>query len=322
MVKAMTFKANTPAVALSTMVCATISDSKDWLTYFEELGNPALELDFHIGDQQLLAILGEVERGNISVASVHNCNPKFVGTPQRYNTGLADLDPAARAVAIEDFKFSLELAARCAVGFCVGPLGRIEPVIREENRLRTLYRHARDSDEYRQLQRFVISARAERVEPHLDALRDSLDRLAPICERLGVKFVPENRYEYGKLGLPEEIRALQAQYPSTLGYCHDFGHAMSVDCLGLWPDEDPLRPSLPVDIWHVNDFEVETLIDHLPLGQGDLEIDRVKEAVKSGGSVAVIEIRPHHEKSYILEALDTVRSWLQQDGSRRDRPTL
>jgi len=303
-------------VALSTMACASLADPNDWLRLLEALGNPALELDFHVGSAPLDAIMCEVKAGNLKIVSVHNCNPKYVGTPQRYNTGLANLNPDARAVAIEDFTFSLELAAQCEVGFCVGPLGRITPPITEENKLRRLYKEGRDSDEFQQVKEQVMMARGQRVRPHIDALNYSLDVIAPICERLGVKFIPENRYEYGKLGLPDEIRELQGKYPNAIGYCHDFGHAMSVHCLGLWPDEDPLKPSLPVDIWHVNDFNMATLDDHLPFGLGDLPFQRVKDAVTSGGSVAVIEIRSHHKTGDIKSALDQVGAWL--NGVRLD----
>lgn len=297
-------------LALSTMACARLKEASECIEFLHELGSPALELDFHLSSVQLDAILREVDAGRLSVATVHNCNPKFVGTKQRYNTGLADIDPAVRKAAVDDFIYSLNLAARCGVGFCVGPLGRIEPGIEEENRLRSLYRAGQRSTEFEKVRNEVIEARAERVGPHMDAIRRSLEQLAPICQALGVQFVPENRYEYGKLGLPEEIKQLQAEFPGTLGYCHDFGHAMSVDSLGLWPDDDPILPSLPVDIWHINDFEVSTLIDHLPLGRGDLQIDNVRRAVLSGGSVAVVEIRPHHSKEEIRGALDEVGSWL------------
>lgn len=302
-------------LALSTMACARMKDPSECIEFLQSLGAPPLELDFHLSSDLLSAILHEVDAGQLSVATVHNCNPKFVGTKQRYNTGLADLDPIVRNTAINDFKYSLDLAARCGVQFCVGPLGRIEPAIEEENRLRSLYRSGQRSSEFEQAREKVIEARAARVAPHMDAIRKSLEQLAPYCQELGVQFVPENRYEYGKLGLPDEIRQLQSEFPGVIGYCHDFGHAMSVDSLGLWPDDDPLLPSLPVDIWHINDFEVATLIDHLPLGRGDLPIADVEQAVLSSGSVAVVEIRPHHSKEEIQAALDEVGAWLQPKGT-------
>ncbi|WP_144106624.1 hypothetical protein [Paraburkholderia sp. BCC1886] len=57
-----------------------------------------------------------------------------------------------------------------------------------------------------------------------------------------------------------------------------------------------------------------TLIDHLPLGRGDLSIENVQQAVLSGGSVAVVEIRPHQSKEEIQAALDEVSAWLQPKG--------
>lgn len=300
-------------VALSTMTCSKVPDPKDCLQLLEGLGNPALELDFNLGAPALEAILKEVRAGNMRVTSVHNCNPKFFGTQQRYNTGLADLDETSRKTAVEDFRFSLELAAECGVRYCVGPLGRIEPAINEEKSLRTLYRAGKESEEFRNLRQSLIEARAQRVGPHMEAAARSLDELAPICERLGVKFVPENRYEFGKLGLPEEIAHFQRQHPETVGYCHDFGHAMAVGCLGLWPEKDPLKPELPVDIWHVNDFNTETLVDHLPLGKGDLSLAAVKRSVCSAGAVAVIEVRANHPVADIRAALDTVAGWLTHD---------
>jgi sugar phosphate isomerase/epimerase len=302
-------------VALSTMTCSKTPDPRDCLELLEELGNPDLELDFNLGAPALKAILTEFHAGNMRVTSVHNCNPKFFGTQQRYNTGLADLDETSRKTAIEDFRFSLELAAECGVSYCVGPMGRIEPAMNEEKSLRTLYRDGRDTEEFRNLRQNLINARAQRVAPHMNAMARSLDELAPICERLGVKFVPENRYEFGKLGLPEEIAHFQRKHPETVGYCHDFGHAMAVGCLGLWPEPDPLKPELPVDIWHINDFNTETLVDHLPLGKGDLSLAAVQKSVCSDGAVAVIEVRANHPPADVKAALNTVASWLKQRGT-------
>jgi sugar phosphate isomerase/epimerase len=309
----MNIQQSLPKVALSTMACAKTQDPNMCLRLLEELGNPPLELDFHLGAPALAAILREAEASNLEVASVHNCNPKFVGTQQRYNTGLADLDEGSRKTAVDDFRFSLELAARCGVAYCVGPLGRIQPAITEEKSLRSLYRNSRDSENYHALRRTLIEERFKRIAPHLDAVTRSLDDLAPICERLGVKFVPENRYEYGKVGLPEEIAHFQRQYPDAVGYCHDFGHAMALGCLGLWPDPDPLSPTLPVDIWHINDFETDTLVDHLPLGKGDLCLDAVRDSVCSGGAVAVVEIRATHPAADVKEALELTGSWLRAE---------
>jgi sugar phosphate isomerase/epimerase len=307
-------------VALSTMSCSRAKDPRECLKLLEELGNPDLELDFNLGAPALDAILKEVRAGNMGVTSVHNCNPKFVGTVQRYNTGLADLDDTSRKTAIEDFRFSLELAAECGVGYCVGPLGRIEPAIDEEKSLRGLYRDHKDSDEFRNLRQSLIEARAQRVGPHMDAVARTLDELAPICERLGVKFVPENRYEFGKLGLPEEIAYFQRRYPATVGYCHDFGHAMAVGCLGLWPEKDPLKPELPVDIWHINDFDPATLVDHLPLGKGELSMAAVRDSVCSDGAVAVIEVRAKHPPADVRAALDIVAGWLGKRSRATESP--
>lgn len=297
--------------ALSTMTLANAADGADLLRRHGRLGNQPLEVDFHMNESQLAAIRYEHKHGAIEVASVHNCVPRLVGTTQRYNTGLANLDETERRQGVKDARYSLDLAAEFGVDKLVMPLGRIEPALEGEERLRRLYTRGQAlTPEFEQIRTDLLQERAARIGPHLDAAKRSLDNLAPVAEALGVKICFENRYEFGKLPLPQDLDELRGIYGNIVGSCHDFGHAANLYFLGL-SEHDPFCPSSPVDVWHVTDINQATLEDHFPLGHGHLDLKAMARTVRTAPqALTVVEVRYWHALEAVLETISLVRHWL------------
>jgi sugar phosphate isomerase/epimerase len=291
-------------------------DGRACLQTLEVLGNPPIELDFHVRREPFEAIRQEVERGNLRIASVHNFNPKYVEEGRRYNTGLADLDETSRAQSIKDCLYSLNIAAEFGVRQLVMPLGRILPEIRDELTLRAWYADGyHHHPEFNDLMERVLEERASRVIPHLDAARRSLDVLAPRFLERGVTLCIENRFEFGKLPLLSELKSFMQEYPDVLGYCHDFGHAQVLHLLGLWPAAHVYLPCLPVAIWHICDVDLRILEDHLPLGEGSMNLKAMARSIRSQGEIGVVELRSQHPTASVKKSMGIVFSWLQRDAN-------
>ncbi|HLO13947.1 MAG TPA: TIM barrel protein, partial [Anaerolineales bacterium] len=133
----------------------------------------------------------------------------------------------------------------------------------------------RASDEYHEIHRQMIQARAEAAVASFASVKKSVLELLAHAEKTGVRLGIENRYHYMEFPSPNELEILLAlAEPGRLGFIYDVGHAQVLDRLGFFPHEEWLqRFGKRIIGAHLHDVIGTT--DHYAPGLGEVDFAMV-----------------------------------------------
>lgn len=199
---------------------------------------------------------------------------------------LSDPHPQRRMKALHALQNTIVWAARLGVRYVVLHLGRVGVDSRWENALRARFLQGTPSAE---LTEHLLALRAAHSAPHWEAVRYALEQIIPFAQAHDVQLALENGEWLFNIPNLSEVAQLLNDYPDTIGYWVDTGHATILERLGLEPLSDwlTLAPSRLLGL-HVHD--VHGLRDHLVPGRGTIGWD------------ALAPLIPHH--AHITAELD------------------
>lgn len=285
------------------------------------LGFSALEMGYRLDEVQAEGVLRRVEQGAITVSSVHAFCPVPIhvtgGHPELYLA--ASLDEDDRAMAVLLVRKTLELAQAAGAPAVVLHAGRV--------RQKGWWRRAPHSEALIDLagtqgidtplfQKWTSRAavvRARFVDKHLDALRQSLDRLLPHFADAGVTLCLENLPSWEALPDESEVARLVSDYGTpALAYWHDMGHGQVRQHLGWCSDHVAAATALLPVTRGIHIHDVRSLAeDHQLPGTG--VIDFTKFAYYANDTIIrVFEPHPEVPAEALAEALTTLRQlWSQ-----------
>ncbi|MFZ7127422.1 MAG: sugar phosphate isomerase/epimerase family protein [Desulfobacterales bacterium] len=284
-------------VGISTSFASTsCTTPRELLAAIQTTGAAAVELEYRLKPGFLDDLMPLLKKAGLPVLSVHNFCPVPPVLPKSPGGGdlfsLSDPDPEGRREAVRWTVRTLEVAHEAEAGAVVLHCGAVA-FDHGERRLHGFFRRGELQSEAAKA--FIEAKRLElgAVKPRfLDALYFSLERLSREAERQGVVLGLENRYHYYELPGPDDFDGIFRDFQGApIGYWHDTGHAHVAEAMGLGAAAARLQKLQPHLIgMHVHD--AVGLSDHLPPGEGEIDLEALAEWIRRPDSRVVLELKP------------------------------
>jgi sugar phosphate isomerase/epimerase len=253
----------------------------DHLNDFFAAGRAMGFRQFELGTVVTPSMLEGVVPGQQLIPSVHAPCPNVRHASGQSAAGLfASTDKAERTWAVSRVKATIDLAMHLGARAIVLHAGRVDVSRTLEKRLRDLYPGDK-SPEYEQAKEQLIAARARKQPANLAAARRSLEEVVPYAQTAGIKLGLETRYYYCEIPNLEEMHTLLADFPETVYYWHDTGHAQNQANLGFTPHEEWLIAFSPKTLG-VHFHDIRGLKDHLIPGMGKIDFEMVASYLPDG----------------------------------------
>ena len=219
-------------------------------------------------------MLEGVVPGQQLIPSVHAPCPNIRHVSGQSAAGLfASTHEAERTWAVSRVKATIDLAVYLGARAVVLHAGQVEVSRALEKQVRELYSGHRNP-EHEQAKERLIAARARKQPANFAAARRSLEEVVPHAQAAGIKLGLEARYYYGEMPNLEEMHTLLADFPDSVYYWHDTGHAQNLQNLGFTPHEEWLRAFGPRTLG-VHFHDIQGLRDHLIPGMGEIDFAMV-----------------------------------------------
>lgn len=282
-----------------------------------EMGFTRVEISHGTSVALLPGLLKAVEKGEITVTSLHNFCPSpvevMMDAPDVYEFTSSRAWERERAVSLT--KKTIEMAARFRVDRVVLHLGsaRMRALTRRLEEL--ALEGAAYSRKFTSVKLDLVRQRAKAGPPALALARDALHQLLPVAEQHRVALAIETRSHYEQVPAENEMLALLEEFKSTpwIGAWHDFGHVQRKANLGLLDHEALLRSIAPRLLGcHVHDVAWPAKDHRVPFTGGDVDYQKLLPLVPQNIPL-VWELSPSQRKKDIV-AQKTV--WESRFGSR------
>jgi sugar phosphate isomerase/epimerase len=272
-----------------------------------EFGYSQIELYSNLTADQLSEVLGV---GATVISSVHCPCPAWPSPSglQKADLSLSTLSTEARSKAVEEAKFTIELASRVGAKAVILHVGYVKLDVSLFVKMRQLYQQGgAASNEYEEIKKRLIKERSSKAKDHVQAAEESLGILVDCALQKGVVLGLENRVNYHEIPSLEEMEHfLSAFEGKPIGYWHDVGHAEVQDRLGFCSHNEWFsrfgRRMLGV---HLHD--VRGIDDHYAPGIADLDWDLVARNIPND-AIRVCELANWNEPKHVAGAVTFLRS--------------
>ncbi|HEY66228.1 MAG TPA: TIM barrel protein [Caldilineae bacterium] len=280
-------------------------DLRSLMQAIRALGFPSLEISRIVTLEQV----ADLQPGDIPIQSVHYpapASPSPYGGP--IDALLASPDGEKRRWAVAQGERCLRFAAEMGAQAVCIHLGTVEmpPHLEKALEQRFLGRQA-NSPIYAKLRDRIIAERARRQPRYFEAARRSLDELAEMAHRLGVRIGLESRRHYREIPLLEElVILLQEHDPQVVGFWYDVGHVQVLANLGFHRHQDWLD-AVAHRIVGVHLHDVIGLHDHLLPGLGELDFAHIARYLPAA-AVRTLELDWYYEEEELRAGLAHARA--------------
>ncbi|SDN33031.1 Xylose isomerase-like TIM barrel [Paenibacillus sp. yr247] len=239
---------------------------REMIEEIKALGFRNVELNYNVTEEMMKMIDPMIEKGEISVSSVHNVFP-FIDDKD-YDTDSVMLgfdDEEKRKRSVELLIKSMEYANRYGAKAVVVHPGEVPFEYNIDSDLKKLYRdHGKDSPEYQKLWK-EMSERRERLSPlYTKRIQESLEAVSEHAAQKGwnVALGIETRSRcYQMPSLMEAKTFCENLKGSPVHLWYDIGHAMMMDRMGLYDNLKELQ-EVKRYIYGVHIHETLELSDH------------------------------------------------------------
>ena len=247
----------------------------DHLNDFFAAGRAMGFRQFELGAVVTLPMLEGVVPGQQLIPSIHAPCPNIRHASGQSAAGLfASTDEAERTWAVSRVKATLDLALHLRARAVVLHAGQVDVSRTLERRLRDLYPGDKNPSEYEQAKTQLAAARARKQPANFAAARRSLEEVVPCAQAAGIQLGLETRYHCCEIPNLEEMYTLLTDFPETVYYWHDTGHAQNQENLGFTPHEEWLR-AFGSRTLGVHFHDIRGLKDHLVAGMGEIDFGMV-----------------------------------------------
>ena len=259
------------------------TDGRAMLREIRDLGFEYTELSHGIRVSLMPGILEAVDAGEIKISSLHNFCPLPMGVthaaPNLYE--FSDERPRQRELAIKHTLKTFEFAVRVKAPLVVLHLGSMELKDYTGRLCEMLERGGKNSPKFHKLRVEAAAAiEAKKAKP-TEHVYDTLKKILPEAERLGLKLGCENRQAREEIPPDGDFQFLFREFTSSnVCYWHDCGHAQIKDNLGFIHHALQLE-SLASRLagFHIHDV-IFPAGDHAAPGTGTIDFAALKPFVK------------------------------------------
>jgi len=280
------------------------------LREIRDLGFEYAELSHGIRLSLVPGILDAVQAGEIKISTLHNFCPLPIGvekpSPNLYE--FSSEKPRDRELALKHTLKTFEFAQRVKAPLIVLHLGSMELKDYGGKLEEMLERGEKDSPKYQKLFAEAAAKRAAKKKSAMANLYDSLGKIVPEAEKLGLKLGCENREAVQEIPLESDFEGFFRDFPSpAVGYWHDCGHAQIKQNLGFIRHAEFLG-SLAARLagFHIHDVQFPSR-DHCPPGSGDVDFTALKPFVKPA-HIKVFELSPKVPVESVQRGIAHVKS--------------
>jgi sugar phosphate isomerase/epimerase len=270
------------------------TDGRAMLREIRDLGFEYAELSHGIRISLLPGILDAVKAGEIKISTLHNFCPLPMGVerpaPNLYQ--FTAESPRERELALKHTLKTFDFAARVGASLVVLHLGSMDLKDYGGKLEEMLMRGERATPKYAKLLAEAMARREARKKGYLINLYDSLRKLIPAAEKLGLRLGCENREGVHEIPLEADFENFLRDFDSpAICYWHDCGHAQIKENLGFIRHAAFLENlSGRLAGFHVHDV-IYPGGDHFPPGSGMIDYAALKPWVKPE-HIKVFELSP------------------------------
>ena len=230
--------------SITTFNIDRFTDLESFLEEYARIGMDRLELNGRVGQRVLDGLLPLIDRGVLSVSSIHNTCPR-IEPPGLPEPELSDPDETVRKQAVGYAERSIETARRVGAGAVVlhpGTVPGLEPL---EAPLVRMFRAGgvADGADFAAARARFAEERRRLSAPYLEACGRSLLELSELIARrsLPVRLGLETPYHHYGIPTLEEYGALFDRFGDLpIGLWYDTGHVESQVSLGFMAPRAPL----------------------------------------------------------------------------------
>jgi len=271
------------------------------------LGISRLEAGYSMKAEQLPELAELLPQNRVQVCSVHN----FCPTPSTHKCSwgddflLSSLDKEQRESGVQATLETIAWAKRLGAKVIVMHLGQV-PI---------------DKTPYKMIEKMIASGevdcrvleasrsqvrkeRARLAEPHLDAVRKSLDAIVARLPR-GIVLGLETR-SYHQIPTLRETQELLTEYGDAVGYWHDIGHAHGQERMGFYEKGEYLK-TLGDRLIGLHIHDSLKLSDHHAPGFGEIDFESLKPYLKNG-VLPILEIHPRVPRAEVVQGIEFLRT--------------
>jgi len=267
------------------------------------------ELGYDLRIDLVPGVQRRVAEGAVKVDSVHNYCPVPVGAPRGHPElfTFASLDARVRDSAVYHTTRTIRFAAEMGAKIVISHAGNVEMNRVSEQLVALCEQGRRFAPEYEKLKLGLQVQRDKRVRKHLDRLRESLGRLAPVLLEAGVQLALENLPTWEAIPTELEMEELCREFAGgNIRYWHDIGHAAIRENLGFINQERWTERLAPYMVGtHVHDVAPPAR-DHMMPPHGQIDFRRLR-GLAQRDLVRVIEPAPQTPAEILLEGCRLIR---------------
>jgi sugar phosphate isomerase/epimerase len=277
-------------------------DLDGFLRSAAELGFSGIELNHEVNSAMLVG----ADLSAYHFSSVHEPCPADISTSRMaaldWQLSSDDEDKRRRAVRIA--KRSIHLARDVGAALVVVHPGNVRGDGAIEQELRALFNAGKiDSVRGRGLREQLLEDRGRSAARRMEAAVRSLSELLACAREEGIILGLENRYHYLDIPTPDEMSALLAcGEPRELGVVYDVGHALAMDRLGFFAQDEWLE-RFADRIVEVHLHDVRGVEDHLAPGLGEVDFDRIAARLPRI-ALRTCELRPRNSPQQVAEGME------------------
>ncbi|NSW91113.1 MAG: TIM barrel protein [Firmicutes bacterium] len=295
---------NTFSFSTSWNVSRHIS-GKEMIEEIIDLGFNRIELNYKVTQDMAVEILPIVEKGAISIASIHNVFPR-IDNPD-FSTDsvfLAHTDPVKRKEAINITTKTVDMAYIFGAGAVVLHTSEIPMPVNYDDILKELYKQGkRNTAEYERIKDEFINYRNSVSHKYVELTRQSLEEICNYMEKKGYSIILgiENRFRCHQIPNFCEARFLiETLKHLPVYFWYDIGHAIIQDALGIMNNPEGAY-NLMDRLFGIHIHDVVDFRDHCcPYASGD-EYDKYIEIIKKA-PLKVFEIGSRETKEDIIKS--------------------
>jgi len=281
-----------------------------------DLGFAHIELGYNLTLGLVPGVLEMVNRGSVTVTSVHNFCPVPTGAPCGHPElfSLCSTNKHVWDAAQRHTTETIEFAAQVKAPTMVVHAGRV-PMTHLTTKLMGLCDAGkRYHPKFDRTKDKLLLKREKKAPKYVERLHASIAQLLPILEKNKVCMALENLPSWETIPNETEMQDIIDKFSSPwIAYWHDIGHGQvrqNLTFINHLGSLDNLAPNMAG--MHVHDVSA-TAHDHLMPPRGDIDFSHFKRFIKPD-TVLVLEPAPGTPGTHVVEAKQILeKAWAQDE---------
>ncbi len=279
-----------------------------------EMGFTRVELGHGIRISLMEGVLRAVDRGKVTISSLHNFCPLPVevtrASPDCYQ--FSSPDQRERDRAVRQTFATIDFAARLGARFVVLHLGRVDMPDYTDKLIKLAEVGQHLSRAYVNAKLESVKKRQANADGYVRRARECLAKIADHAAAKGIVLGVESRHSYEEVPTEREMLALMADFQTPhVGYWHDFGHVQVKHNLGYLDHLQWMTAIAPRLVGcHLHDTQWPGR-DHQPPFTGDVPYEPLL-ALLPKETLFVFEMSPRRERADIVKARE---QWMAKFGA-------